>query len=69
MFIWQARYDGTELIFKFRLPTVTREVGRHATVEHTEAVFRLITEPNRVGRTIVWPMLFNGEITRCGSVQ
>jgi hypothetical protein len=26
----------------------------------------LITEPNRAGRTIVWPMLFNGEISvRC----
>jgi hypothetical protein len=26
----------------------------------------LITEPNRAGRTMVWPMLFNGEISvRC----
>jgi hypothetical protein len=26
----------------------------------------LITEPNRVGRTMVWPMLLNGEISvRC----
>ncbi len=26
----------------------------------------LITEPNRVGRTMAWPMLFNGEISvRC----
>jgi hypothetical protein len=23
----------------------------------------LITEPNRAGRTMVWPMLFNGEIS------
>ena len=33
-------YNGTELIVKFRLPTIAREVDRPATVEHTEAVFQ-----------------------------
>jgi hypothetical protein len=56
---WETR-DGH---YKVRIPKVVGSADMEWVDVPDDA---LITEPNRAGRTMVWPMRFNGEISiRC----
>ena len=56
---WETR-DGH---YKVRIPKVVGSADMEWVDVPDDA---LITEPNRAGRTMVWPMRFNGEISMPG---